>query len=66
MDYELKNIHDALSALDARIERIEAAVASSPAYTAKDKQEKKAIEADVYITKESLKKVRNAIMNMFK
>ena len=61
---ELKNIYDALSALESRVERMEAVTPSSNGNSKKDKPE--LVEADLYVTKDSLKKLKKSIMNMFR
>ena len=61
---ELKNIYDAISALESRVERMEAATPPSNGNSKKDKLE--LVEADLYVTKDSLKKLKKSIMNMFR
>lgn len=54
---------DVVTALDARVERLEVL------FTKEEKQKDAApptVAAEVYVTKASLKKVRDAIMNMFR
>ena len=64
---ELKNIYDALSALEARVERLEATNAAAPPSNGSSKKGKPVpVEAEVYITQESIQKLRNAIANIFK
>ena len=62
---ELKNIYDAISALESRVERMEAASASTPP-SSNNGSKKPEVEADLYVTKDSLRKLKKSIMNMFK
>ena len=64
---ELKNIYDALSALESRVERMEAASATTPPSNSNGKKNKpELVEADLYVTKDSLRKLKKSIMNMFR
>lgn len=64
---ELKNIYDALTALETRVERLEAITAAAPPSNGSSKKNKpEPVEAELYVTKESLKKLKQSIMNMFK
>ena len=62
---ELKNIYDALSALESRVERMEAASAATQP-SSNNGSKKPEVEADLYVTKDSLRKLKKSIMNMFK
>ena len=62
---ELKNIYDALSALESRVERMEAATPPSNNNNSK-KDKPELVEADLYVTKDSLRKLKKSIMNMFR
>lgn len=62
-DAQLQQMCDIITALDARVERLEVL------FTKAEKQKEAAtpaVAAEVYVTKASLKKVRDAIMNMFR
>ena len=64
---ELKNIYDALSALESRVERMEAASAATPPSNSNGKKNKpELVEADLFVTKDSLKKLKKSIMDMFR
>lgn len=64
---ELKNIYDALTALETRVERLEAITAAAPLSNSSSKKSKtEPVEAELYVTKDSLKKLKQSIMNMFK
>ena len=64
---ELKNIYDALSALESRVERMEAASAATPPSNNNGKKNKpELVEANLYVTKDSLRKLKKSIMNMFR
>lgn len=64
---ELKNIYDALTALETRVERLETITAAAPPSNSSSKKSKpEPVEAELYVTKESLKKLKQSIMNMFK
>jgi len=54
-DGQLKKLCDSIEALESRVEQLEAS-----------KERPQKVEADVFVTKDSLKKVRNAIMNIFR
>ena len=62
---ELKNIYDAISVLESRVERMEAASAATPP-SINTGSKKPEVEADLYVTKDSLRKLKKSIMNMFK
>ncbi len=62
-DAQLQQMCDAITALDARVERLEAL------FMEEEKRKEAApptVAAEVCVTKASLKKVRDAIMNMFR
>ena len=61
-DQQFSNILAILEEMNQRITRLEDAVFNKS--TAKTKRPQ--VEAEVYVTKASLKKVRDAIMNMFR
>ena len=58
-DGQFKAMAEALDVLEQRVTRIEQAVLQ-------DEKKQPQLEAEVYVTKASLKKVRDAIMNMFR
>ena len=58
-DGQFKAMADALDVLEQRVTRIEQAVLQ-------DEKNHPQLEAEVYVTKTSLKKVRDAIMSMFR
>ncbi|MBQ8617868.1 MAG: hypothetical protein IJ418_10240 [Clostridia bacterium] len=67
VNFELKNIYDALTALENRVERLESTTAATPPSNSSSKKSKpEPVEAELYVTKESLKKLKQSIMNMFK
>ena len=61
-EQQFSNILAILEEMNQRITRVEDAVFSASAGKPKRPQ----VEAEVYVTKASLKKVRDAIMNMFR
>lgn len=61
-EQQFSNILVILEEMNQRITRVEDAVFSTSAGKTKQPQ----VEAEVYVTKASLKKVRDAIMNMFR
>ena len=63
-DAQLKQLCDAIAELESRIERLES-LASNPE-PRKANSPAPAVAADIFITKSSLKKVRDAIMNIFR
>ena len=58
-DGQFKAVAEALDVLEQRVTRIEQAVSQ-------DEKKHPQLEAEVYVTKASLKKVRDAIMSMFR
>ena len=58
-DGQFKEMAEALDVLEQRVTRIEQAVLQ-------DEKKHPQLEAEVYVTKASLKKVRDAIMSMFR
>lgn len=60
-DQQFAAIMEALTSLDERVSRLE-----SMALPAENKQIPPTIEAEVVITRKSLKKLRDSIMNMFR
>ena len=61
-DQQFSHILAVLEELDQRLTRVEEAMPSTPAKEPKSKQ----VETEVYVTKASLKKVRDAIMGIFR
>ena len=59
-DQRFRELLEAIEALEKRVTRLEDAAFKKPAGTTKQ------VEAEVYVTKASIKKVRDAIMNMFR
>ena len=62
-DAQLQQMCDAITALDARVERLEALFEKAEKH--KDAAPP-TVAAEAYVTKDSLKRVRDAIMNMFR
>ena len=60
-DQQFAAIMEALTSLDERVSRLESMV-----LPAENKQIPPTIEAEVVITRKSLKKLRDSIMNMFR
>jgi len=56
-------ICNAISALELRVERLEASSAKAGTGS---KEASRSVEADIHITKDSLKKVRETIKNLFR
>lgn len=63
-DAQLKQLCDAIAELESRIERLES-LASNPE-PRKANSPAPAVAADIFITKSSLKKVRDAFMSIFR
>ena len=61
-EQQFSNILAILEDMERRLTRVEDAVLSTSA----EKTKRPQVEAEVYVTKASLKKVRDAIMNMFR
>ena len=61
-EQQFSNILAILEDMERRLTRVEDAVFS----TSTGKTKRPQVEAEVYVTKASLKKVRDAIMNMFR
>lgn len=59
-DQRFRELLEAIEALEKRVTRLEDAVFKKPEGTTKQ------VEADVVVTKDSLRKVRDAIMNLFR
>lgn len=59
-DQRFRELLEAIEALEKRVTRLEDAVLKKPEGTTKQ------VEADVVVTKDSLRKVRDAIMNLFR
>ena len=59
-DQQFNRMLEALEALERRVTRLEEAVVKAP------EGAKKKVEAEVVVTKDSLRKVREAIMNLFR
>lgn len=59
-DQRFRELLEAIEALEKRVTRLEEAV-----FKAMEKATKQ-VEADVVVTKDSLRKVRDAIMNLFR
>ena len=59
-DQRFRELLEAIEALEKRVTRLEDAVFKKPEGTTKQ------VEADVVVTKDSLRKVRDAIMNIFR
>ena len=59
-DQQFNRMPEALEALERRVTRLEEAVFKAP------EGAKKKVEAEVVVTKDSLRKVRDAIMNLFR
>ena len=59
-DRQFNRMLEALESLERRVTRLEEAVFIAP------EGAKKKVEAEVVVTKDSLRKVRDAIMNLFR
>ena len=59
-DRQFNRMLEALESLERRVARLEEAVFKAP------EGAKKKVEAEVVVTKDSLRKVRDAIMNLFR
>ena len=59
-DRQFNRMLEALESLERRVTRLEEAVFKAP------ERAKKKVEAEVVVTKDSLRKVRDAIMNLFR